>query len=175
MYLVTALVVIPSSVESNLITRSLREIRCFLRYLKWNISIAEFNFSLEIDHVIRSECVNMAVISLNFLLSCIWFCTAGFLKISLLFLLFVLYLDMETNKTSTTEMPNFKLNNQGVRVSHQLAYHKPQQNVLHKKWSFPLRISSVNVTEEILNGKLYFLCSAILFLLWFISNRYLLS
>ena len=52
---------------------------------------------------------------------------------------------------------------------------------LHKKWSFPLRISSVNVTkssvscgfgpqfpkdlvtytEEILNGKLHFLCSVI--------------
>ena len=44
---------------------------------------------------------------------------------------------------------------------------------LHKKSSFPLRISSVNVTkpqfpadlvtftEEILNGKLQFLCSAI--------------
>ena len=34
---------------------------------------------------------------------------------------------------------------------------------LHKKGSFPLRISSVNVTkftEEILNGKLHFLCSA---------------
>ena len=43
---------------------------------------------------------------------------------------------------------------------------------LHKKWSFPLRISSVNVTKsaqktadlvtftgEILNGKLHFLCS----------------
>ena len=42
---------------------------------------------------------------------------------------------------------------------------------LHKKWSSPLRISSVNVakqqgtvdlvtfTEEILNGKLHFLCS----------------
>ena len=32
---------------------------------------------------------------------------------------------------------------------------------LHKKSSFPLRISSVNVTftEEILNGKLHFLCS----------------
>ena len=42
---------------------------------------------------------------------------------------------------------------------------------LHKKWGFPLRISSVNVTrsavswvfghitEEILNGKLHFLCS----------------
>ena len=37
-----------------------------------------------------------------------------------------------------------------------------------KKWSFPLRISSVNVTsdlvtftEEILNGKLHFLCSAL--------------
>ena len=35
----------------------------------------------------------------------------------------------------------------------------------HKKWSFPLRISSVNTadlvtfTEEILNGKLYFLCT----------------
>ena len=46
---------------------------------------------------------------------------------------------------------------------------QPQQ--LHKKWSFPLRISSVNMTklhfpadlvtltEEILNGKLHFLCS----------------
>ena len=45
---------------------------------------------------------------------------------------------------------------------------------LHKKWSFPLRISSVNVTklefpadlviftEEIVNGKLHFLCSAFL-------------
>ena len=40
-------------------------------------------------------------------------------------------------------------------------------NTLHKKWSSPLRISSVNVTksavstftEEILKGKLYFLCS----------------
>ena len=39
---------------------------------------------------------------------------------------------------------------------------------LHEKWSFPLRISLVNVTadlviftEEILNGKLHFLCSVI--------------
>ena len=32
---------------------------------------------------------------------------------------------------------------------------------LHKKWSFPLRISSV--TEEILNGKLHFLCSVRIF------------
>ena len=35
------------------------------------------------------------------------------------------------------------------------------QKSLHKKWSFPLRISLVNVTkiaEEILNGKLHFLC-----------------
>ena len=32
---------------------------------------------------------------------------------------------------------------------------------LHKKCSFPLRISSVNdsFTEEIINGKLHFLCS----------------
>ena len=43
---------------------------------------------------------------------------------------------------------------------------------LHKKWSFPLRISSVNVTkspgsvtifghisEEVVNGKLHFVCS----------------
>ena len=32
---------------------------------------------------------------------------------------------------------------------------------LHKKWSFPLIVSSVNVTftEEILDGKLHFLCS----------------
>ena len=44
-----------------------------------------------------------------------------------------------------------------------------QVNITAKKWSFPLRISSVNVTksagnwrnltEEILNGKLHFLCS----------------
>ena len=42
---------------------------------------------------------------------------------------------------------------------------------LHKKWTFPLRISSVNAnkfadlvtfTEEIVNGRLYFLCSALL-------------
>ena len=36
------------------------------------------------------------------------------------------------------------------------------QLTLHKKWSFPLRISSVNLvtfTEEILDGKLHFLCS----------------
>ena len=41
---------------------------------------------------------------------------------------------------------------------------------LHKKWNLPLRISSVNVaksavscgfTEETLNGKLRYLCSAI--------------
>ena len=35
--------------------------------------------------------------------------------------------------------------------------------VLHKRWSFPLKISSVNLvifTEEILNGKLHFLYSA---------------
>ena len=47
-------------------------------------------------------------------------------------------------------------------------------NALHKEWSFPLRISSVNVTkspkltaelvtftEEIIHEKLYFLCSDI--------------
>ena len=35
------------------------------------------------------------------------------------------------------------------------------QMSLHKKWSFPLRISSVNMTKyaEILNWKLHFLCS----------------
>ena len=47
------------------------------------------------------------------------------------------------------------------------------QLTLHKKWSFRLRISSVNVTinpadsvtftEEIFNGKLYLLCSMISF------------
>ena len=43
--------------------------------------------------------------------------------------------------------------------------------ILHKKWSFPLRISSINITnsaancglvtftEKILNGKLHFFCS----------------
>ena len=46
-----------------------------------------------------------------------------------------------------------------------------KQSILHKKWSFPLRIFSVNVTksaeiEEILNEKLLFLCSAISFS-WF--------
>ena len=37
-----------------------------------------------------------------------------------------------------------------------------QQDTLQKKWSFPLRVSSVDLvtfTEEILNGKLHFLCS----------------
>ena len=42
---------------------------------------------------------------------------------------------------------------------------------LHKKWKFPLRVSSgnektvdlVTFTEEILNGKLHFLCSAMSF------------
>ena len=37
------------------------------------------------------------------------------------------------------------------------------QHAMHKKWSFLLRISSINVTksamEEILDGKLHFLCS----------------
>ena len=34
------------------------------------------------------------------------------------------------------------------------------RTTLHKKWSFPLRISLVNVTysEEIIHGKLHFLC-----------------
>ena len=48
-----------------------------------------------------------------------------------------------------------------------------QHRILHKKWSFPLKISSVNVTksagncglvtvaEEIFNGKLHFLCCGI--------------
>ena len=34
---------------------------------------------------------------------------------------------------------------------------------LHKKWSFPLRISSVNVTKSTGNWKLYFLCSDVTF------------
>ena len=50
-------------------------------------------------------------------------------------------------------------------------YHKAQKIALHKTWSFPWRISSVNVTKstgscwfgpfavEILQGKLPFLCS----------------
>ena len=50
---------------------------------------------------------------------------------------------------------------------------------MHKKWSFPLGISSVNVTkpqkfadlvtfiEEILDGKLHFLCSVV----WYITNH----
>ena len=33
---------------------------------------------------------------------------------------------------------------------------------LHKKWSFPLRISSVTFTEEIPNGKFHFLCSVVI-------------
>ena len=56
---------------------------------------------------------------------------------------------------------------------------------LYKKWSFPLRISSVNVTqsavscnlvtftEEILNGKFHFLCSAYHSNLWIVSWNYL--
>ena len=35
------------------------------------------------------------------------------------------------------------------------------ETALHKKWSFPLNITLVNVfTEEILNGRHHFLCSA---------------
>ena len=49
------------------------------------------------------------------------------------------------------------------------------ETTLHKKWSFPLRISSVNAdlvtfTEEILNGKLYFLCSARVSLKYFVNG-----
>ena len=55
---------------------------------------------------------------------------------------------------------------------------EPNQS-LHKKWNFPLKISSVNVqetadlitfTEELLNGKLHFLCSELL-LIWCIRSR----
>ena len=58
-----------------------------------------------------------------------------------------------------------KLHHRCLIVSHKrLRY---VHNYLHKKWSFPLRISSVNVksftevtfTEEIVNGKLHFLCT----------------
>ena len=55
------------------------------------------------------------------------------------------------------------------RIPWLLAFLQIVQNIsLHKKWSFRLRISSVNVTKyaadlvtfaETLNGKLYFLCS----------------
>ena len=39
-------------------------------------------------------------------------------------------------------------------------------NSTQKKWSFPLKISSVNVTksEEMINGQLNILCSEIVFL-----------
>ena len=37
---------------------------------------------------------------------------------------------------------------------------------LHKKWRFPLRISLVTFTEEILNWKLHFLCSVTLPVYW---------
>ena len=55
---------------------------------------------------------------------------------------------------------------------------------LHKKWSFPLRASSVNVTnsavycdlvtitEEIRNGKLHFLCSESFVAIWSLSRSY---
>ena len=44
-----------------------------------------------------------------------------------------------------------------------------KEESLHKEWRFPLRVSSVNVTicdhtEEILNGKLHFLCSECIYL-----------
>ena len=41
-------------------------------------------------------------------------------------------------------------------------YYETFYEMLHKKWSFPLRISSVNATkftEEILKKELHFLCS----------------
>ena len=53
-----------------------------------------------------------------------------------------------------------------------LPFCRRPESSLHKKWIFPLRISSVNVTksavnwgmatftEEIFNGKLHFLCAA---------------
>ena len=55
----------------------------------------------------------------------------------------------------------------GWFFSQNLYWGYPIQVTLHKKWCFPLRISSVipadlvTFTEEILNGKLHFLCSVI--------------
>ena len=52
-----------------------------------------------------------------------------------------------------------------ARLLHRNATHTEKismkSNSLHKKWSFPLRISSVNVTftEQTFNGFLHFLCS----------------
>ena len=40
-----------------------------------------------------------------------------------------------------------------------LGYLKFLVLALYKKWGFPLRVSSVNLTEEVFNGKLRFWCS----------------
>ena len=62
------------------------------------------------------------------------------------------------------------INSMWGRGAHLINF-KNLQEAVHKKWSFPLKISSVNVTipqfaadlvtftEEIFNGKLHFLCS----------------
>ena len=42
----------------------------------------------------------------------------------------------------------FKIKNRGRTITNQDGYYKLEQFLLHKKWSFPLRISSVNVTKS---------------------------
>ena len=60
------------------------------------------------------------------------------------------------------------LNHNSMHFHHNLIQQAPSQKhlPLQKKWSFPLRISSVNVTKSavICNGKLHFLCSIRMYL-----------
>ena len=72
----------------------------------------------------------------------------------------------EYNNKENYVYANIKQGIMNLIMQHNLSY-----NPQHKKWSFPLRVSSVNVTnlqfpanlatfsEEIFNGKLHFLCS----------------
>ena len=64
-------------------------------------------------------------------------------------------------------LPHYKvLGISGLKLSALLHWQPFWDVTLHKKWSFPLSISSVNVTKsagtftkEILHGKFHFLCS----------------
>ena len=46
-----------------------------------------------------------------------------------------------------------------VEANDSLGTNRFQQESLHKKWSFRLKIFPVNVTKIIFKGKLHFLCS----------------
>ena len=60
---------------------------------------------------------------------------------------------IKKSKIRTIPPPHPPIHNHPILVS-------PLSTSVQKKWSFPLKIYSVSVTEEIPNGKLDFLCSA---------------